>query len=349
MIGDSSGHISSGGSSNTSTVPLMSFGACSTSNPSYQAAVPSSSVHGGFTSGACSINNPSYQAIVPSSAGYGTLSSKAYNSYKPSLQSTDSHSSSYHSRSSYPSNSHKSSSKFVYSAQVKSDTPSYKTSKWFNQSSKNKHSLTTKNYGQSNTSLTLKKSRSHSVTSYSTHYPNPNFIRLLPVSTQFPDHKLLPKSMKNMSISDQVVNFYPVHKKGPNYLKYCTGWLSDEEKPRSMRDCIWQYTSGPNWYCTEVNMALASDSPKLKSYGPYIRQLKYSIGMSQMKFLGVVFRGADMSPSEIQAYETKNIFFIPSFTSTSKSMPFKDKNTLLHIDITPEWSKFCMEIRPEHT
>ncbi|CAF5045337.1 unnamed protein product, partial [Rotaria sp. Silwood1] len=83
MIGDSSGHISSGGSSNTSTVPLMSFGACSTSNPSYQAAVPSSSVHGGFTSGACSINNPSYQAIVPSSAGYGTLSSKAYNSYKP--------------------------------------------------------------------------------------------------------------------------------------------------------------------------------------------------------------------------------------------------------------------------
>ncbi|CAF4969588.1 unnamed protein product [Rotaria sp. Silwood1] len=111
------------------------------------------------------------------------------------------------------------------------------------------------------------------------------------LSTQFPDPKLLPKSMKNMSISDQVVNFYPVHKKGPNYLKYCIGWLSDEEKPSSMRDCIWQYTSGPNWYCTEVNMALASDSPELKSYGPYIRQLKYSIGMSQMKFFGIVFRG----------------------------------------------------------
>jgi hypothetical protein len=56
-----------------------------------------------------------------------------------------------------------------------------------------------------------------------------------------------------------------------------------------------------------------------------------------------------MSPSEIAAYETKNMFFIPSFTSTSKSMPFKDKNTLFHIDISPEWSKFCMEIQPEHT
>ncbi|CAF1294240.1 unnamed protein product [Rotaria sp. Silwood1] len=127
--------------------------------------------------------------------------------------------------------------------------------------------------------------------SYSTQYPNSNFLQLLPVSTQFPDPKLLPKSMKNMSISDQVVNFYPVHKKGPNYLKYCIGWLSDEGKPSSMGDCIWQHTSGPNWYCTEVNMALASDSPKLKSYGPYIRQLKYSIAMSQMKFFGIVSRG----------------------------------------------------------
>ena len=56
-----------------------------------------------------------------------------------------------------------------------------------------------------------------------------------------------------------------------------------------------------------------------------------------------------MSPSEIEAYETKKIFFIPSFTSTSKSMPFKGKNTLFHIEISPEWSKFCMEIQPEHT
>jgi len=56
-----------------------------------------------------------------------------------------------------------------------------------------------------------------------------------------------------------------------------------------------------------------------------------------------------MSRDEILAYETKNIFFIPSFTSTSKSMPFQGKNTLFHIDISPEWSKFCMEILPQHT
>lgn len=63
----------------------------------------------------------------------------------------------------------------------------------------------------------------------------------------------------------------------------------------------------------------------------------------------ILLLGADMSIDEIHAYETKNIFFIPSFTSTSKSMPFKGKNTLFHIDISPEWSKFCMEILPQHT
>ncbi|CAF1128338.1 unnamed protein product [Rotaria sordida] len=291
MLRDSSGCASFCGSSNPSTAAVASAGACLTSNPSYQAAVPSSPGYGVATSGACSTSNPCYQAAVPSSVGYSTSSSKVYSSYKPSSQSTDSYSSTYHGSSSYPSNSHKPSSKFVNSAQPKSNASSYNTFKWFNHSSKNKHSLAAKNHGQLNTSLTLKKPRSHSVISHSTHYPNSNFIQLLPVSTQFPDTKLLPKSMMNISISDQVVNFYPVHKKGPNYLKYCIGWLSNEDKPRSTRDCIWQYTSGPNWYCTEVNMALASDSPKLKSYGSYIKQLKYSIGMSQMKFSGIVFRG----------------------------------------------------------
>ncbi|UJR18468.1 hypothetical protein I4U23_005374 [Adineta vaga] len=276
---------------------MRRFGASYTSNPSYQAAVPSSSgYHGSYVSPFTS--SSSYETSASSSSGY-------HGSYVSPFTSNAS-----------------------YQAAV--------------QSSSN-HSVS------SNKSLTLKKPHSHSVRPHLSNYPNPDFIQLLPVSTQFPNPQTVPKSMKNMSISDQVVNFYPVKKKGPNYLQYCIGCLSDEEKPSSIRDCIWQYTSGSNWYCTEVNMALASDSPKLKSYGSYIKQLKYSIGMSQMRFAGTVFRGADMSPSEIQAYETQNIFFIPSFTSTSKSMPFKNKNTLFHIDITPEWSKFCMEIQPAHT
>ena len=65
--------------------------------------------------------------------------------------------------------------------------------------------------------------------------------------------------------------------------------------------------------------------------------------------MGASALGADMSPVEIAAYERQSLFFIPSFTSTSRTKPFLRKNTVLHIDITPEWSKFCMEIPHCHT
>lgn len=142
-------------------------------------------------------------------------------------------------------------------------------------------------------------------------------------------------------------SFLPVVQKGSNYRKYCLGWLAEDEKPSTIQDCVLKYTSGSDWYCSEVNFALASDSSSLKTYGSYIKQLKYCICKSP-GYAGTVYRGVQMSTTEIAAYESQNMFFMPSFTSTSKTTPF-DKNTLIHIDITPEWSKFCMDIRPSFT
>lgn len=51
-----------------------------------------------------------------------------------------------------------------------------------------------------------------------------------------------------------------------------------------------------------------------------------------------------MSRIEVQTYESLGQpFYIPSFTSTSKTRPFSG-NALLVIDVSPEWSKYCMEI-----
>jgi hypothetical protein len=141
------------------------------------------------------------------------------------------------------------------------------------------------------------------------NHSNPHFMQLLPVHTQFPNSKSLPKSMADISPSDQIVNFYPVSKKGPNYLKYCVGWLSDQEKPTNVPQCVRQYISGSKWYCTEVNMALAADSSKPFSYGPYIRQLKYSIGMSRMRFNGTVFRGESSQNDRVRGAENVRTSF----------------------------------------
>jgi hypothetical protein len=117
---------------------------------------------------------------------------------------------------------------------------------------------------------------------------NKEFMQFEPITTEFTSNNLF---AKHVAASDQVVNFYPVQKKGPNYLKYCTGMLSKTEKPSSIQSCVWEYTSATDWFCSTINLALASDSSTLHDHGNYIKQLKYSIGKSPIWYQGTVMRG----------------------------------------------------------
>ena len=244
------------------SLPVKTW-ACATNNSSHSAVTSGGSTTkfpGSAVSNACATDNLSYRAVTS-----GDYTTKFPGSAVSNACATDN---------------------LSYKAVISNTKHTSNTTNWEDSYS----SVTNKN-NTSNQSSQLKKTRSHSAYPRSSNHQNSEFSQLLPVSTQFPHPEMLPKSMKNMSKKDQIVNFYPVLKKGPNYIKYCIGWLSNEEKPRSKRECIYQYTSGPNWYCTEVNMALALDSSNLYRYASYIRQLKYSIGMSEMRFTGTVFRG----------------------------------------------------------
>jgi hypothetical protein len=114
---------------------------------------------------------------------------------------------------------------------------------------------------------------------------NSNFVQVRPAILEFP----LSQIPENVELFDYVVNFMPVNKKGPNYLKYCTN-ISPLSKQKVI-DCVRKYTSEKNWFCSKVNVALASDSPDLKSLSKYIKELKYSIEHSSMNYTGTVFRG----------------------------------------------------------
>lgn len=122
------------------------------------------------------------------------------------------------------------------------------------------------------------------------------FAKVTSVENLRVDHNFrLPEHYSEMEPSEQLVEFFPVIRKGPNYLKYCTGWLSDNEKPQSISHCIQKYTNERDWFCTKINLALASDSPSLEKYGLYIKHLKYCIGISKINFYGTVFRGKEYS------------------------------------------------------
>jgi hypothetical protein len=116
---------------------------------------------------------------------------------------------------------------------------------------------------------------------------NPEFIGIDSAPSLYPQIGFIYKSI---SPAPPMVNFYPVYRKGPNYLRYCTGLLSEREKP-NVQSCVREYTSGDDWYCTTINMALASDSITLRDYGTYIKELKYSISVSPIWYSGIVMRG----------------------------------------------------------
>lgn len=118
-----------------------------------------------------------------------------------------------------------------------------------------------------------------------------HLVQAWPIKSVAPDPAFTDYKPFERYSSNKQASFYPVERKGANYLRFCIGWLSDNEKPASIQDCVWRYTSESGWYCTTINLALATDSPTLEEHGEYIKQLKYSIGMSTMNYTGTVYRG----------------------------------------------------------
>merc|ERR1712125_208602 len=121
----------------------------------------------------------------------------------------------------------------------------------------------------------------------------------------------------------------------PNYRKYCTGWLKTDEIPRDMVGIVREYTGGPDWFCSKVNFALATDyEPRMQQHSRYIRSLKYCIGRMGC-WNGHLYRGLNLVKDDIDEMVRLKRFYIASFTSASTS---RDKafpgNTRLVIDAT---------------
>jgi len=140
---------------------------------------------------------------------------------------------------------------------------------------------------------------------------DPNWIIVSPGVESMPSNPAC-------KISGDEVHFFPLRTKGINYVQYCTGLLDKANFP-DIKETVRKYTSGAGWYCSKVNLALASDTPMLKDYAKYIRDLKFCIGKYGKGYTGVLYRGVTLSDEEIEAFEKlgNDPFYIPSFTSAS--------------------------------
>lgn len=121
--------------------------------------------------------------------------------------------------------------------------------------------------------------------------------------------------------------------KGANYLEHCTGWLQNHEIPskEQMVKTVVAYTTADA--CYRANTCLTTDhGPTLVDMGMWIRRLKYAIGKLP-GWTGPLYRGLNLSQMEFDAMKELGDFYIPSFTSATrtKSKAFGG-NTVFYID-----------------
>jgi len=140
----------------------------------------------------------------------------------------------------------------------------------------------------------------------------------------------------------EIASFMSRRTKGTNYIKNCMGMFKSDEfenVKKNKNSIMRRYTTEKGWFCTTVNLLLASDHNILatQEYSLYVRQLKSLLGFKkEHRHKGIVYRGANMTPIELLTYRFKKIFYIPSFVSTSTVLgkAFTKYNTTIEIDLS---------------
>ena len=109
------------------------------------------------------------------------------------------------------------------------------------------------------------------------------------------------------------VSFLVTDSKQKNYRHFC-----DRVEPcKDPISILNEYTNHTTKHYAKVNLCLASDSDGLSQYATYIPQLRSAIFKQPLLDDGLLYRGVDLSDTEVAQMEQLNCFFIPSFTSTS--------------------------------
>lgn len=145
--------------------------------------------------------------------------------------------------------------------------------------------------------------------------------------------RLLGTDIRNSSLAfadpsnPDLIDFMVPYFKPPHYSMYCNELVPALDPI----DTINKYTDHTTELFARVNLALAADSPSLKSHGTYIKELRSSIlSMPYDDNVGYLYRGVDLSLAELNRMETLRTFYIPSFTSTSlDSDKAYNKNTTM--------------------
>lgn len=86
-----------------------------------------------------------------------------------------------------------------------------------------------------------------------------------------------------------------------NYEDFYTQRTKEREVTDEGKEVIRRYTSEDGWWCTRINLELATDLIPVEppEHHLFVKQLKCCIGWQTPKHKGLVYRGALHSPMEV--------------------------------------------------
>jgi len=137
-----------------------------------------------------------------------------------------------------------------------------------------------------------------------------------------------------------IVHFFPAKFPSKNFSLFIKETENYNFTNEEIVEIIKKYTTHDSWYCSKINLLLASDSSDLKDHADYIKKLMLSI-KSLAKIYPIkeskVFRGYECSKEEYDSYKLEENVFIPSFLSSSKNAKkfyqASNHNTLMVINL----------------
>ena len=137
-----------------------------------------------------------------------------------------------------------------------------------------------------------------------------------------------------------IVHFFPARFPSKNFSKFVNSSRDLNFEEKEIVGTVQKYTTHDSWYCSKINLLLASDSSDLKDHFQYIEQLRWCI-KKLAKIYPItektVYRGYECSPEEYDSYKLFENLYIPSFLSSSKNQKkfyqAKNHNTLMVINL----------------
>lgn len=124
-------------------------------------------------------------------------------------------------------------------------------------------------------------------------------------------------------IYSNTINFLAAPYHGPNYQKLILSVHQPSLTKKEILNNLNRYTDHETGYYSTINLILAADGDVMQKHADYIRQLNWSIriyGNENSVKVPALYRGLWWTEKEYDSYGLNTKIYIPSFTSTSKSI-----------------------------